>query len=39
MKDKGYLQHGAGTAGPFHTEVVSIRNEYADKWLAFFEGV
>lgn len=38
MEDIGYLQHGAGTAGPFRTESVHIKNEYADKWLAFFEG-
>ena len=38
MKDKGYLQHGAGMAGPFHTEAVSVKNEYADEWLARFEG-
>lgn len=36
--DKGYLQHGAGTAGPFRTESVSVKNEYGDRWLAFFEG-
>ena len=34
----GYLQHGAGTAGPFRTESIPIRNEYADRWLARFEG-
>ena len=38
MEDIGYLQHGSGTAGPFRTESVRIKNEYADKWLAFFEG-
>lgn len=38
MSETGYLQHGKGTAGPFRTESVSIKNEYADKWLAFFEG-
>lgn len=37
-KDFGYLQHGAGTQGPFRTERVLVKNEYADKWLAFFEG-
>lgn len=36
--DYGYLQHGAGTAGPFRTERVAVKNEYADKWLARFEG-
>ncbi len=36
--DIGYLQHGAGTAGPFRTERVKVKNEYADRWLAWFEG-
>lgn len=27
--DYGYLQHGHGTAGPFRTESVPIRNELA----------
>jgi hypothetical protein len=35
----GYLQHGAGTAGPFRTERVTVRNEFGDRWLARFEGV
>ena len=35
--DVGYLQHGEG-AGPFRTEQVRVRNEYADRWQAFFEG-
>lgn len=36
-KDYGYLQHG--TAGqPMRTEQVLVQNEYADRWLAFFEG-
>lgn len=34
----GYLQHGGGTKGPFRTEGVRVKNEYADRWLAFFEG-
>jgi hypothetical protein len=38
MENYGYLQHGAGTQGPFRTERVSIRNEYDDRWLALFEG-
>lgn len=33
MKDLGYLQHG-----PFRTESVPIKNEYADRWLARYEG-
>lgn len=36
--DYGYLQHGRGTKGPFRTERVHVKNEYADRWLAFFEG-
>lgn len=36
--DRGYLQHGHGTAGPFRTESVRIRCEYADRWQALFEG-
>jgi hypothetical protein len=36
--DIGYLQHGTGTAGPFRAESVRVKHEYADKWLAFFEG-
>lgn len=38
QKDVGYLQHGKGTAGPFRTERVTVKNEYADRWLAHFEG-
>ena len=34
----GYLQHGRGTAGPFRTESVRIKNEYGDRWLAYYEG-
>lgn len=33
----GYLQHGEG-AGPFLTQKVCIQNEYADRWLAWYEG-
>ena len=36
--DYGYLQHGKGTAGPFRTERVAIKHEFADRWLARFEG-
>lgn len=38
MADFGYLQHGAGTNGPFRTERVMVKNEYLDRWLAFFDG-
>lgn len=38
MPDYGYLQHGAGTQGPYRTERVSVKNEYGDRWLARFEG-
>ena len=35
--DYGYLQHG--TAGqPMRTQRVLVQNEYADRWLAFYEG-
>ncbi len=36
--DIGYLHHGTGTTGPFRTESVKVKNEYADRWLAWFEG-
>ena len=36
--DEGFLQHGEGTKGPFCTELVPVKNEYADRWLAWFEG-
>lgn len=36
--DHGYLHHGEGTRGPFRTERVKIKHEYADRWLAYFEG-
>ena len=35
--DTGYLQHGNG-AGPFLTQAVTIKNEYGDRWLAFYGG-
>jgi hypothetical protein len=38
MDDIGYLQHGHGTSGPFRTERVSVKHEYADRWLARYEG-
>lgn len=34
----GYLQHGAGTAGPFLTQRVIVKHEYADRWLAMYWG-
>jgi hypothetical protein len=33
----GYLQHGKA-GEPMRTESVRIKNEYAGRWLAFFEG-
>ncbi len=36
--DHGYLQHGKGTIGPFRTERVAVKHEFADRWLARFEG-
>ena len=38
MSDFGYLQHGTGTAGPFRTERVTVRHDYADRWSVRFEG-
>jgi len=35
--DYGYIHWGEG-AGPFLTEAVKIKNEYGDRWLAYFEG-
>lgn len=38
---KGYLQHGKGTAGPFRTEQVAIKERgwpYTGQYLALFEG-
>lgn len=37
LKEFGYLQHGTAT-GPLRTEIVAIKNEHGDRWLAFFEG-
>ena len=34
----GYLHHSEGTKGPFRTESVPVRHEYADRYLARFEG-
>jgi hypothetical protein len=34
----GWLRHGAGTAGPFCTEGVRVKHEFADRYLAHFEG-
>lgn len=34
----GYLQHGRGTVGPFRTEAIRVKHEYADRWLAHFDG-
>lgn len=36
--DIGYLQHGKGTVGPFRTETVRVKHEYADNWSAWFGG-
>ena len=33
----GYLQHGTGN-GPFLTESVKVKHEYADRYLAWYEG-
>jgi hypothetical protein len=38
MDDYGYLHHGQGTIGPFRTERVRIRHEFADRWSVKFEG-
>lgn len=38
MPDFGFLQHGTGTRGPFRTERVTVKNEYLDRWLAFYES-
>ena len=34
----GYLQHGTGTKGPFRTERVTVKHEFADRYLVLFEG-
>ena len=36
--DYGYLQHGAGTIGPFRTERVPVKCKHSDHWLARYEG-
>lgn len=38
MSDYGYLQHGDGTKGPYRTERVLVKHEFADRWFARFEG-
>ena len=38
MTDYGYLQHNQGGTNSFRTEKVTIKNEYGDRWLAWFEG-
>lgn len=42
MADMGYLQHGAGTIGPFRTESVPVKlsgwRPNGQCWLAWFEG-
>jgi hypothetical protein len=38
MLDIGYMQHGQGTDGPYRTERVSVKHEYGDRWLAWYEG-
>jgi hypothetical protein len=38
MMDRGYWHHKASPVGPFRTESVRVKHEYADRWLAFFEG-
>lgn len=37
MTDYGYLQHGKAP-GPFRTEKVRVKHEYASNYLAWFEG-
>jgi len=36
--EEGYLQHGQGQ-GPFRTESVKVRHDYADNYSAFYEGI
>jgi len=38
MQNFGYIHWGEGTNGPFLTESVKIKNEYADRWFVWFEG-
>lgn len=33
-----YLQHGNNPIGPFRTERVIIKHEYAGRWFARYEG-
>ena len=35
--ETGYLQHGSGS-GPFRTEAVTVKHEYLDHYLVYFEG-
>jgi hypothetical protein len=35
MNDFGYLQHGKA-GEPMRTEKVDIKNEYGDRWLAWY---
>ena len=35
--ETAYLQHGQ-PPGPFRTESVTVKHEYADRYLAFYEG-
>lgn len=34
----GYLQHGSAENPPMRTESVTVKHEYAGRWLAFYEG-
>ena len=38
MTDTGYLQHRASDVGPYRTEAVNVHHQYADRYLAYFEG-
>lgn len=38
MSILGYLQHGTAPQLPLRTETVRVVHEYADRYLAFFEG-
>ena len=37
MIDFAYLQHGT-LPGPFRTECVKVRHDFADRWSVWFEG-
>lgn len=37
QREVGFLQFGAAP-GPFQTVKVVVKHEYADNWLAFYEG-